>query len=484
MKRRFLVLAMLIAAAACGQGEETGPVLIAAIGEQPDLADPDRVPPDDNAAMLLQATAQGLVRLDPQGEIEAGLAARWTVLDEGRTYIFRIDDIEWPDGTAVTAGEVARRLRNATRAGSGNRLAPLLSDIEEINAVTPFVIELVLRRPRTDLLRLLAQPEMAFWTTEGGVGPLAPLSDDRDGIDLVRYGTSADPEVSAVRPLVELEYAPPAMAVALFELGRVDLVAGGGWTTLPYAEAIRPDAAQLQIDPVEGLFGLQVVEFDGFLAEPENRRVLALAIDRQRLAAMLDRPEAEPRSLIIAPSAQGVGPYQMPGWIEADMDRRRAFARTAIASWEDANGEIPPLRIALPDEAGSRPIFAVIATDWGAIGLDVERVPFDGDADLRLVDRVAATDRGTWYFNVFRCDANPACSEEYEAALDLFAENETPGVGVLATAKAARALQDSMPFIPLLRPIRWWLVSSRLTGFETNAYASHPLDQLIAASGD
>ena len=77
---------------------------------------------------------------------------------------------------------------------------------------------------------------------------------------------------------------------------------------------------------------------------------------------MLDRPEAEPRSLIIAPSAQGVGPYQMPGWIEADMDRRRAFARTAIASWEDANGEIPPLRIALPDEAGSRPIFAVVAT--------------------------------------------------------------------------------------------------------------------------
>lgn len=479
----LLLLALIVPA--CSDHDEAGPVRIAVAEDRPELRDPNRTPPGEGAALLFAATSQGLVRLDAEGQVEPGLARRWTVLDDGRTYIFRLGDHEWPDGTAVTAGEIARHVRAAARQGGRNRLAPLLADIENVNAVTPLILEIVLRKPRVDLLQLLAQPDMALLGGEGGVGPFRIASEEDARIELVGYRSSdVDAESEAPSPGFELAYMRPAAAVARFELGQVDMVAGGGWTSLAYAEAIGPSASALRIDPVDGLFGLEFVEFTGFLGEAANRTVLSLAIDRQRLAEMTGRPEAEPRSVILSPNAEGVGPYQLPGWIEADMDRRRAFARSAVRRWEEVHGEIRPLRIALPDAAGSRLFFAAIAAAWRAIGIETERVAIGADADLRLIDRVAATTRGSWYFAQFRCDRALACNEDYRAALGLYEESQAPGIRVLATAKAARALQEMAPFIPLLRPIRWSLVSPRLNGFETNAYAAHPLDQLLAATGD
>ena len=102
--------------------------------------------------------AQGLVAFDAEGEIEPALARRWTVLNDGRTYIFRLEDLGWQDGTALTAGQIARRIRAARDGGSRSRIAPLLADIEEVSAVTPQILEIRLTRPRLDFLHLLASP--------------------------------------------------------------------------------------------------------------------------------------------------------------------------------------------------------------------------------------------------------------------------------------------------------------------------------------
>ncbi|MBC7985574.1 MAG: ABC transporter substrate-binding protein, partial [Sphingomonadaceae bacterium] len=44
--------------------------------------------------------------------------------------------------------------------------------------------------------------------------------------------------------------------------------------------------------------------------------------------------------------------------------------------------------------------------------------------------------------------------------------------------EAERALAELAPFIPIMRPIRWSLISSRIRGFRPNRYASHPLATL------
>jgi oligopeptide transport system substrate-binding protein len=164
------LLALALATGGCGGGQrkDDAPVVVSAIGGEAKLADPSAGTLDAAARVLMGATAQGLVRFDAAGQIEPALAERWIVIDDGRSYIFRLREAYWPDGAPVTATQVVRVLRRAAAPTSRNALAPFLAVIDEIVEMTPSVIEVRLKRPRPDLLKLFAQPEMAVFRT----GPL------------------------------------------------------------------------------------------------------------------------------------------------------------------------------------------------------------------------------------------------------------------------------------------------------------------------
>jgi ABC-type oligopeptide transport system substrate-binding subunit len=46
-------------------------------------------------------------------------------------------------------------------------------------------------------------------------------------------------------------------------------------------------------------------------------------------------------------------------------------------------------------------------------------------------------------------------------------------------AAADRIITDAAPFIPLAAPVRWSLVSPRLTGFRPNRFGRHPAGELV-----
>ena len=479
--------------ASCSDGEDMGPVRVDMIGEATVFTRPIAALPSPSDALLLEATAQGLVRLDGEGQIEPALAQRWIVLDEGQTYIFRLNEITWDDGTAVTARQIAQQLRNASRSDSRNRLARLLTDIEAVQAVTPQIVEINLSRPRLDFLQLLATPDLAIFVEGKGLGPYA-LSDEFSAEDenillAPRREPPEEIEGELVEALpaspeetIELRFRNIAMAVARFDAGFADIVLGGDWITLLYADAISPNSNELQIDPVDGLFGLAIVEESAFLAVPQNREILSLAIDRGQLAGYFGGNRAEARLDIVPADAEGLNEPVGPPWANSTMALRRTFAREAIAEWRAANGDIEPLRVALPEGAGSRVIFAVLRTNWAAVGIPVVQVAWDADADLRLVDRVAATESATWFLEQFRCSHGLPCSDAYAEKLTEIQNAPSERVRAIRITEAAIELQRITPFIPLLRPIRWSLVSSRITGFSPNRFASHPLDTLTPPS--
>lgn len=482
------ILAFLFAA--CADGEDAGPLRVDMIGEPTPFDRPLAALPSPSDALLLNATAQGLVRFDEEGQIEPALAQRWIVLDEGETYVFRLNALTWDDGTAVTARQIAQQLRNAQR---NSRFAPLLADIEAIEAVTPQVIEINLSRPRLDFLQLLAAPELAMRVEGEGLGPFVIADGYAADSETVLLAPRREPpedddgEIVAPPPIapdetVELRFRDPAQAVARFDTGATDIVLGGRWTDLIYADAIEPNSARLQLDPVDGLFGLAIVEETGFLATPQNREILSLAIDRGQLAGYFGANRAEARLAIVSPDAQGMAVPVGPPWANSTMPLRRAFAREAIANWRAANGDIEPLRVALPDDTGSRILFAVLRTNWATVGVPVERVAWDEDADLRLIDRVAATDSATWFLEQFRCGRGLPCSNTFADLLDQIGDAPSNRVRAIRVSEAATELQGITPFIPLLRPVRWSLVSQRISGFTANRFAGHPLDRLAPPS--
>ena len=57
----------------------------------------------------------GLVRLDPRGEVVPGVAERWIVTDGGASYIFRINEFDLAGGNGLTAQAVRDALQRRVR---------------------------------------------------------------------------------------------------------------------------------------------------------------------------------------------------------------------------------------------------------------------------------------------------------------------------------------------------------------------------------
>ncbi len=462
----------------CG-GAETGPVAVSAIGGPPQLVNPNLQPPDPPSAFLVEAVAQGLVRFDAAGEIEPALAQSWIVSDDGLRYTFRLRRTSWAGGGPVTAQQVAERLKAAASRASRNRLKPVLGAIADVVAMTDGVLEITLRGPRPNLLQLLAHPEMAIVRAGQGTGPYR-LAENRPAgtlLSLPRGEEEAGPDRPAA-PDILLRGERAARAVARFADRRADLVTGGTAGDLPIARAADLPASRLAFDPVAGLFGLAFTGGEGPLADPAIRRALAMAIDRQALAAALDVPRLAPHTGLVSPGVQELPQPAQPDWAAAPLPMRRELAARAVA--EAAAETKIRVRVAMPEGPGYRLVFAHLRRDWRLIGVDAERVDPAAPADLRLIDEVAPANLASWYLRHFTCEASRLCDPAADQALLEARLAARPQDRQAQFAIADRILTELVPFIPLTAPVRWSLVSQRLTGFRPNMFARHPAVELIA----
>lgn len=471
--------AAAVMSAACDD-LDTGPVVVSAIGAAPALINPNLRPLDASSAFLLTATAQGLVRFDPAGQIEPALAQSWTVSNDGLSYIFRLGRMQWANGQPVTTKQVVARLQAAGSRPSRNELKPLLGAIAEILAMTDRVIEIRLKAPRPHFLQLLAQPEMAIIRDDEGTGPYRAESSSEGSVRLRSMQAGEEEGVeAAASAVIVLRGEPAAMAVARFQRGLAALVLGGTAGDLPIVRAAEPPAAALRFDPVAGYFGLAFARPNVLLDQTEARRALSMAIDRAAIAAALRVPNLVARDSLVPPGIQELPSPSAPSWTADPLPARRPAAAGIIRRLAGDNP--PTLRVAVPDTPGDRLVFAYLRRDWRAIGLDAERVGPADRADLRLVDAVAPANLATWYLRHFTCDRSRVCSQEADGLLEAARNTQSMMERQQLLANADRLLTETVPFIPLTAPVRWSLVSPRLTGFQPNPFGRHFAGALVAA---
>lgn len=419
---RVLALLGLIAAAAlggCQRAPSGGTIKASAIGTSLVPPAARTAPISGSAAIMADATGVGLVRLDRDGQLIAGAAARWAILDDGLDYIFRIDT-----ALGATAPEIARRLRSAIRPRRDDPERGLMGGIESIGAVTATVVEIRLTAPQPDLLVLLARADYAV-SGRGAMtaqwrSPAAALLRARPGLD---------PHPAAV--LLRAE--PVGRAVARFAAGWSDVVLGGTFADLPVARAAAPKKAALRFDPATGLFGFVLRDAAGPAASPIFREAVSLAIDRDRIVAAIGAPGLA-KATTLAGSA-----------IEPPLADRRVHARALMA------GQHPAIRIAIPPGAGARLLFRLVAQDLATIGIAATPVAADASADLALADKVTPPGSRA----ALACAMSAGCDPKDRLAL------------------------IAPPYIPIATPVRWSLVTRRLDQFQTNALAAHPLDRMM-----
>ena len=484
--RRFSILAicavgLAIAAGGCNR-DRPHQLAVAVIGEGGvALGDQLTAPNNEAEAILRLNLSQGLVRFDSAGQIEPGLAERWNVSDDGLSYIFRLGAGEWPDGRRIMAREVARLLNRLLRAGQDDSTRGALGVVEEVVAMTDRVIEIRVRAPRPNLLHLLAQPEFALIREGVGSGPFHPRKraetetpeDGEASVRLTRRPPGVDGEAGE-REDVILSAMPAAKGIAEFRAGRIDLLLGGTVADLPLAIRARLPRGALRFDPAGGLFGLVPARIDGPLGEPEVRRLLAQAIDRDALINALAVPSLAPRATLLQAGLEGLADPLQPDWLGQPIAERRA-ALAAEAQRLFGDGERPQVRVALPEGIGGDLILARLFADWGAIGVGVERAAKGQRADLALVDAVAPSLSPAWYLRHFRCGRAPFCLEEADELLDAAREAPVAAQRAALFDQVAKLMDDAHLFLPLAAPIRWSLVGDRAPGFQENRFARHPL---------
>jgi ABC-type oligopeptide transport system substrate-binding subunit len=479
---RFLVTSFLaLSLAACGTADEGGPIDVVFIGNDESLSlDGVRLSPA--AQHLRSAMNEGLVAMDPAGEIIPAVAERWLVTDDGLSYIFRLRNSQWPGGEEISSAQVRRLLLDNIRRLRDTSLGYDLDKIVDVRAMTGRVIEINLSSPMPEFLRLLAQPELGFVQDDEGVGPMrAEIEEDGARIRL----TSIPPNMRGLPAFetweesvrqIEVRAMPAADAIDAFASGEIDLVLNGRVAAFPLVDIGPLSSGTIRLDAALGLFGLVIRSEEGLLALPSRREALSMAIDRSALIQPFNIDGWQSSHDIVPRALWGDVLPEAIAWTGFSMEQRRAEARGRIASWESASGEEARLTIGMPAGPGSDLLFRQISRDFAAIGIETSMTGLGQGADLELHDRVARYASPRWFLNQFNCSirSGPCSAEADELVAQSLGVSDINQKATLL-AQAELELQDASVFIPFGAPIRWALVRGNVEGFAENRWGIHPL---------
>lgn len=429
------------------------------------------------------ASAEGLVSLDPAGQIVPALAERWIVTDDGMSYIFRLRERAWPDGELITSVHVRDAFSTLLDGLEGTSLGLDLAKVTDVRAMTEKVIELRLSSPMPDLLHLLAQPELGITKSGSGAGPMIVSLDEQrltarlsalapqDRGFPVREDWEKSSRTLAVRVL------PPGQAIEAFAQGEIDLLLNGSLAAFPQIRLGPLSRGTIQVDPALGLLGLAFLSDFGVLGDPETREALSMALDRAALIEPFGLGGWQPTSWIVPPSLVQGQVLAASRWPQLSLEQRRNIAAQRIARWRESAGQDEVvIRVGLPAGPGSDLLFKGLASAWAEIGVRAVQVLPGAGAELEWRDRLARYSSPRWYLNQFNCELEVGlCSEAVDEIVQASLSVADARAQQRMLAEAHALLIEDEVFIPLGAPVRWALVRGSIDNYAPNPWGVHPL---------
>jgi oligopeptide transport system substrate-binding protein len=335
-------------------------VLERGLGAQPASLDP-QLARSIEAQRVLRDICEGLTTLDKSGGVAPGIAERWQVSPDGKTYTFFLrHDARWSNGEPVVATDFVAGLRRLVEPATASQYAEVVdvivnaSDIVAgrkppeslgVSAPGPYTVIVQLRNPAPYLPALLAHPSTC------PVDPVA-LANDRaayarpgnlpsDGafvlsqwvhgsyIYLTRnryYWNNAATRLDGVKYVITTD---ENAELTLYRAGQLDTTDVIPRTQYDWIRSHLGD--QLRVTPELGVyfygFNLQRAPFKD---DAKLRRALAMVVDREKLAKLVLRTGELPAYGWVPP---GVTDYtqQSPDWRSLAMAQRIAEARRLYA---------------------------------------------------------------------------------------------------------------------------------------------------------
>ena len=392
------VLAMLASPALAQSGETLD------VAAQFEIQGPE--PSTSGYIFTRMGIAETLVNADADGQLTPGLATAWQVSEDGQTWTFTLrDGVSFHDGTAMTADAVVNALEIAR--GKPGPLADL--PITGIEAGDGEIV-VNLSEPLAALPAFFAEFRSQI---------LAPASFAPDGAGIGIIGTGPY-RITAMEPPLSLDAtaypdywgeAPHIADVSYSGVSRVEtraLMAESGEADFVFGLDPASVSRLGTLDQVEVLsvaiprtLLIKVNAGHPFLSEPEARRALSLAIDREGIAtAVLRYPEG----------ATQLFPPSVAGWHDDELEPLEYNVEEARSlleglGWQEGGDGIYARdgeRLALtlttyPDRPELPLVAAVLEQQFRAIGVELtintsnsSEIPAghqDGSLELGLIAR-------------------------------------------------------------------------------------------------
>ena len=512
MNRSALIAGLLVAGLAlvpaCDITQSPAPTaqrsVVRGNGGEPGTLDP-ALADDVHAFNILGDLYEGLVTESADGRLVPGVAASWTISDDGRTYTFSLDQAaRWADGTRVTATDFVRAFRRIATPATASTYAVLLEPIEGmsaslagdappdrlgVQAVDDETLVLSLNRPTNHLLSLLAMPVAYPAHVDGNIGNGAFVIESREpggAITLVRNPHYRDSRNVRIDSVTYLPVADLNTELNMFLAGEIDIT-----NSVP-AEFIRTTdgkiGGNLHIAPTLAVYYLAFDMTAAPLGDARLRRALSMAIDRQAIVSILGRGEI-PAFGIVPPGVDGYHGVAYEWQSMSDSGRRQA----AEGAFREAGfGEENPLSLRLLYDTGDvhETIAVAIAAMWRDvldIDVELEKREWAYFLDSRARRNEWDVMRFIWFgdynspmtfLEIFASDSTQNLAryqnDLFDEALQLASGSADAMESADAMRKAESLLLDDYPIAPLYFLVSKHLVSHRVRGFEDNALDRHP----------
>jgi oligopeptide transport system substrate-binding protein len=421
-----LIVAALAALAGCGaspggagaaSGTAGGPMLVRGGGPDPDSLDPQKVRGFE-AQGIVRDLCEGLTTLDSHGAVAPGVASRWSVSADGRVYTFTLrPEARWSNGDRVVAADFVaglRRLVDPATASGYAQYADVITNTDDIvagrkpvealgiSAPEDATLVVTLTAPAPYLPSLLSHPSTcpvhrptlkehpdtyaragvmvsdgAFVLQEWVQGSYVLLSRNP------RYWNDAATHLQAVKYLIT----PDENAeLARYRGGELEVTAVVPRGQFDWIREHLPNELHVSPQLTTYYYGFNLRR-PPFAAQPQLRRALSLAIDREKLTALVLRVGELPAYGWVPPGIDGYTPQSFD-YKGEPMDKRIAEAQRLYA--QAGYSRARPLAFELRYNSGEvhTKLALAIASMWKeAFGIEVRLTQVEFKTLLDDIDR-------------------------------------------------------------------------------------------------
>lgn len=341
-----------------------------------------------------------LVEAWPERTIVPSLAERWEVADDGLRYAFHLrDGLRWSDGRPLTAHDVEfgiKRVLNPDAPGASVAIYFVLergqdfylrrtqdADSIGVRALDDQTVEFRLAAPAPYFMSVMNRPDGGpqprhaieaagdAWVADQVVsGAFRVAAGDDDSLVLERRQGESPRTGNVAR--VEYCRAPTPASLDAYARNELDMIAVRYTPRL--ADAMPSDTPDASMGPAAWTGYLSFDHAHPDTSKLDLRRALALAVDRERIAAALPVNMIVATGGVVPPALQGHTP-DIALRFEPDLAREH-LARA---------GPTGALRLGVLEE--NRPLVADVVESWRDIlGLEVEIHPW-GQAEVTRLRR-------------------------------------------------------------------------------------------------